>query len=297
MAVITPNEEGRLGDVGSFGLTIAGAESNTAIGLARLGHRTAWISALGEDELGRYVLDKITGEGVDTSLVLRDKKHRTGLMIKEFKQGETSVYYYREGSALSHFSPSMIPWDRLEEAKIIHLSGITPLLSESCKETVKALFKYAKEKGKLISFDPNLRPKLYGDNDPRGEIAELTLSSDIALLGINEAKSLFGLSDPDSIISHLASRGVSYIALKDGERGAYCYHSGRTFFIPPFPCNSVDPVGAGDGFGAGFLAGILEQRDISECGRMGGVVGAMATETPGDTDGYPTKEMLKDRLK
>lgn len=296
MAVVTPKERGRLREVDSFSLTIAGAESNTAIGLSRLGHSVGWISSLGDDELGRLIKEKINIEGVDTSTVKIDQKHRTGLMFKEFNGDETTVYYYRENSAASHYQPDMLPWEYISDAKIIHLTGITPLLSEGGYETVKSLYEYAKKSGKIISFDPNLRPKLWGDSDPREMIRELLFSSDIALIGINEAKLLFGISEPEKIIKQISNRGVNYIALKDGARGAWCYHGGETVFIPPYPCNPVDPVGAGDGFGAGFLAGILEGKTILECGKMGGVVGAMATETTGDVDGYPTREKLNERL-
>ena len=146
MAVVTPKENGRLSEVDSFCLTIAGAESNTAIGLSRLGHSAGWISALGDDELGKLIKMRISAEGVDTSAAQIDKKHRTGLMFKEFKGGETSVYYYRENSAASHFTPDMLKTDYVADAKIIHLTGITPTLSDSCKESVKALFDYAKNK-------------------------------------------------------------------------------------------------------------------------------------------------------
>ena len=296
MAVIAPSEEGRLSSVSSFSLKIAGAESNTAIGACRLGRTAAWISALGEDELGNFVLDSISQEGVDVSLVKRDSKHRTGLMIKEIVEDKTTVYYYRENSAASHISISDIDLDKLSDAKIIHLTGITPVLSKSCREAVAELMRWAMENGKLISFDPNIRRKIWGEVDYVPLICQMLEISDIALLGLSEAKELYGTDEIPKIASILLEAGVKFVVIKDGANGAYAISQNEFVFVPPFECNPVDSVGAGDGFNAGFLSGILEGRSLAESARMGALVGAMATETVGDVNGYPTREIISERL-
>lgn len=295
MAVMAPCENGRLSQVGSFVLKIAGAESNTAIGTARLGHTAAWISAVGDDELGRYVVDSIKKEGVDVSEVSVDPHHRTGLMIKEIADGKTTVYYYRESSAASHMAPDIVTHDKLNGAKIVHLTGITPVLSESCRETVSKLFDAARASGALVSFDPNIRRKIWYGVDYLPILRELTEKSDIALIGLSEAKEMYGEDNPEKVVEHLLSVGVKYVAVKDGANGAWCASAHEKVFIPPIKCNSVDSVGAGDGFNAGFLAGILEGRSLEVAGIMGGAVGAMATETVGDVNGYPTREILSER--
>ncbi len=296
MAVIAPSQEGRLSDVSSFVLRIAGAESNTAIGVSRLGHTAAWISAVGEDELGSFVLDSVSREGVDTSLVKRDALHRTGLMIKEIVEGKTTVYYYRENSAASHLSVSDIDTGSLSDAKILHITGITPVLSKSCREAVLELMRWASENGKLISFDPNIRRKIWGEVDYIPLLREMLAFSDIALLGLSEAKELYETDDISRIASILLDEGVGCVVIKDGANGAYLISEGEFAFIPPYPCTPVDSVGAGDGFNAGFLSGLLDGKGLVESARMGALVGAMATETVGDVNGYPTKEILIERL-
>lgn len=296
MAVMVPDGKGRLSDVDGFGLQIAGAESNTATGIARLGHEAAWISSLGADELGYYVLKSIEKEGVDVSLVNIDKNHRTGLMLKEFIGDATTVYYYRENSAASHLSPESIPFDKINDAKIIHLTGITPVLSESCREAVGSLFKWAKECGKLVSFDPNIRRKIWYGKDYTPMLREMLESCDIALLGLSEARELYGIDDAEKVAKMLTDKGVKYVAVKDGGNGALCATADESVFLPPEKCNFVDSVGAGDGFNSGFLVGILEGKSLREAGRMGAVVGAMATETVGDVNGYPTREILNQRM-
>jgi 2-dehydro-3-deoxygluconokinase len=296
MAVMAPREAGTLRYVTDFKLRIAGAESNTAIGLAKLGHTAGWISALGDDELGEYVLSSVRSEGVDVSGVKIDASHRTGLMIKRLSRGETAVYYYRDNSAASHLSPRDVPEDYLKDAKIIHMTGITPVLSDSCMKTTVAVADYAKKNGILLSFDPNIRRKLWGEKNYSADICKLMFASDIVLGGVDEFSMLLGSSDFNEIVTNLRAHGVKYIAIKDGSRGAWCADEKDLVHVPPEKCNPIDPVGAGDGFNAGFLAGILEGHDLATIGKMGAIAGAMATETQGDVEGYPTKSQMDSRL-
>ncbi len=296
MAVMVPGEAGPLKYADRFRLRMAGAESNTAVGVAKLGHTAGWISALGADALGDYVLSAIRAEGVDVSGVKTDPDHRTGMMLKEFSAGETSVYYYRENSAASHYGAADLPLALLEDAKIVHLTGITPVLSESCRRAAEYLKDYAKRTGKLLSFDPNIRKKLWRDTDHSGMLREFLFAADIALLGREEGALLLGTEDPSEMIRLLREHGVRYIAVKDGADGAFCANEKETFRIPPEKCRPVDPVGAGDGFNAAFLCGILEGQDVQTCGRMGAIAGAMATETAGDIEGYPTRAQMTARL-
>ena len=127
-------------------------------------------------------------------------------------------------------------------------------------------------------------------------IREMLEFSDIALLGLSEAKEIYGTEEIPRISSILLEAGVRCVVIKDGANGAYLISGDEFAFIPPFPCNPVDSVGAGDGFNAGFLCGILEGRSLTDAAKMGALVGAMATETVGDVNGYPTREELKKRL-
>ncbi len=154
MAVMVPGEPGPLKYASGFRLRMAGAESNTAVGVAKLGLTAGWISALGADALGDYMLYAIRAEGVDVSGVKTDTAHRTGMMLKEFSARETSVYYYRENSAASHYDAADLPLSLLQDARIVHLTGITPVLSESCRRAAEYLQDYAKRTGKMLYLLP-----------------------------------------------------------------------------------------------------------------------------------------------
>ena len=255
MAAFTPDSVGALRYVQNFGIRTAGAESNVAVGLAKLGLEAAWVSRLGTDEFGCFIRNQLRAEGVDCSRVIYDPDHRTGIMFKETGVGETKVFYYRENSAASHLCPEDVTPALLDGVKVLHMSGITPVLSESCLAMTKAAFALAKEKGVAISFDPNIRRKLWRGQDYAPLIRELTLQSEIVLLGLDEADALFGLRDPDAIFDLLFRDGCAqYVAIKDGGNGAWVADKTTREKLPPYPCKPIEPIGAGDGFNAGFLA-------------------------------------------
>lgn len=297
MAAFTPDSVGALRYVQNFGIRTAGAESNVAVGLAKLGLEAAWVSRLGTDEFGCFIRNQLRAEGVDCSRVIYDPDHRTGIMFKETGVGETKVFYYRENSAASHLCPEDVTPALLDGVKVLHMSGITPVLSESCLAMTKAAFALAKEKGVAISFDPNIRRKLWRGQDYAPLIRELTLQSQIVLLGLDEADALFGLRDPDAIFDLLFRDGCAqYVAIKDGGNGAWAADKTTREKLPPYPCKPIEPIGAGDGFNAGFLAGILQGRDVVTAGRMGAICGALATQTPGDVEGYPDAAQMEAAL-
>ncbi|HZJ88016.1 MAG TPA: sugar kinase [Sphaerochaeta sp.] len=290
LVAFIPDSHTKLRYVNTFTKVVVGAESNVAVGLSKLGHKASWLSKVGADEFGHYMIREIRAEGVDTSAVLLDSEHPTALMFKEFSPSlQSSVYYYRANSAASTLSLADIDWDFLRQAKIIHISGITAALSPSCKEVVEAVATFAKEEGIRFSFDPNIRKKLWSMEEAKKTLTPLLALSDLVLLGDEEAEILLGTDDKQEVISKLHQMGASIVALKRGEAGAYVSDGTTAVDIPIYPVQVVDTIGAGDAFNAGFIAGILEGKSIEECGRMGAVMGAFAVSSYGDTEGLPDR--------
>lgn len=297
MAAFTPDASGPLRYVTGYGIRTAGAESNVAVGLAKLGIEAVWLSRLGKDEFGVFIRNQLRAEGVDCSRVIFDSSHRTGVMFKETGVGETKVFYYRENSAASHLCPEDLNPALFEGVEILHLSGITPVLSDSCREMTLEAVRLAKRSGVKVSFDPNIRRKLWGDRDYVPLIRSITLQSEIVLIGLDEAECLFGTRDAEAIVSLLFREGCAqYVAIKDGGNGAWAADPNTMEKIPPYPCKPVEPIGAGDGFNAGFLAGILQGKDVITAGKMGAICGALATQTPGDVEGYPDEDQMRTAL-
>lgn len=299
LAVFAPGRSGCLRYIRDYEMWVAGAESNVAIGVCKLGHKAAWISKLGDDELGETVLHSVRAEGVDVSAVTRSADYQTGVMVKQICSGsETSVFYYRQDSAASHMCLDDLDYEGLKQASIIHLTGITAALSKGCRELVLAVSEFANKHGIMFSFDPNIRMKLWGDRECVPVLKTLCERADILLTGVDEAAMIFGKGEIQDLIKTVFSSGrLTYLGLKDGERGAYAADADGCYQIPPYPCRCIDPVGAGDAFDAAFLCGVLEGQPVHECGRMGAAAGAFATETNGDTEGYPDKRQLEEAIR
>jgi len=295
MVAFAPSDGKSIKNSHNFGKSTAGAESNTAIGLAKLGCRVGWVSKLGTDELGNFVLHEVRGEGVDCQAVIRDAAHPTGLMLKQHRPGSNGgaeVFYYRAGSAASTMTAAELPLDYLAKAKIVHLTGITPALSSDCRGMFDAVFAFAKANNILISFDPNIRLKLWSAAQAKAVLVPYLLRADIVLVGEDEAEMLLGAVGPEQILEVLATGNAKYVAIKQGDKGAIVSDGSQTIQIPPAPVTVVDPVGAGDAFNAGFLCGILQNLTLKECGEIGGIMGAAAVSAHGDTTALPNEHQL-----
>ncbi|KKI89379.1 2-dehydro-3-deoxygluconokinase [Bacillus sp. SA1-12] len=298
MVVFTPNSDGFMRNATQFTKKIGGAESNVAIGLARLGHHVGWISKLGDDEFGKAILAALKGENVDVSKVTFDQEAPTGIYFKEpRRQNNMRVYYYRKGSAASKLSPSDLDNGYLSKAKYLHITGITPALSQSCRETIFEAIRLAKNNGSTIVFDPNLRTKLWDAETARKTLLEISAEADIILPGVSEGEFLFGESDPLKLGELFLNHGASVVVMKMGAEGAYYFTEKESALIPGFPVKQVvDPVGAGDGFAAGFLSGLLDGLELSKAVERANAVGALVTMVNGDVDGLPERDEVEQLL-
>lgn len=289
MVLFTPSSASPLRFCTTFSKSIGGAESNVAIALSRLGHTCRWISRLGDDEFGLYTYNYIRGEGVDTSYVVFDKDRPTGIYFKEHRPlQESKVYYYRSGSAASHMVPEDIPENSIADARFLHLSGITPALSETCRETVQHAIQVAKKHGVTTVFDPNIRLKLWSQSEAQHTLMKIAAQCDIILPGIDEGRLLTGQDQPEAIAQSFIQQGASLVVVKLGAGGAYFKGAKESGHVPAVPVKEiVDPIGAGDGFAAGLLAGLLRGWSVKEAVELGNRVGAYALTVPGDVEGYP----------
>lgn len=289
MVLFKPDSTGPLRYVDSYRKTVGGAETNVAIALTRLGHQTGWISKLGQDEFGRYVQNVIRGEGVDTSRVVFEDQAPTAVFFKErMTNQDPNIYYYRHHSAASLLSPDDLDENYLQSAKYLHLSGITPALSESCKETVDEAIKLAKKHKKTIIFDPNIRLKLWSEEKAREVLMEIAGQVDIVLPGIEEGKLLTGSSDPEEIAEVFLHQGAKVVVVKLGSEGAYFATESEKAHVSGFQVDEVvDTAGAGDGFAAGFISGLLRGWGYAKAVKFGNRIGAYALSVEGDMEGYP----------
>lgn len=277
----------------TFDKSFGGAESNVAIGVARLGHRSGWFGRLGKDPLGRMIQKRIRGEGVDVSRVELTTEAPTGLMFREVVSGKSSVYYYRKNSAASLMRPEHLDEGYIKQAKILHVTGITAALSANCRETLREAVRLAKKNGVKVCFDPNLRLKLWSIEEARETLLPLAEEADYFLPGLDELKLLYQTESFDEIIGRL-SRLSAVSIVKGGDNETYLVENGKVTAVPYFKAEQVvDTVGAGDGFCAGFIVGVLKGYPLAEAVKLGNLMGSMVIQMEGDWEALPTWEQAE----
>ncbi len=295
MAMFVAEQTGDLAQVAQFHKRIAGADSNVAIGLSRLGFNVAWLSRVGNDSLGRFVVDTLQNEGLDCTHVAVDPLHPTGFQFKSREEAgaDPQVEYFRKGSAASHLSVAAIS-PTLLNARHLHATGIPPALSEATRELSVELMTQMRSAGRSVSFDPNLRPALWASQAQMvREINALASLADWVLPGLGEGRLLTGFDDPADIAAFYLDRGAEAVAIKLGADGAYYRTHLDQGFIAAVPvANVVDTVGAGDGFAVGMISALLENLSFPEAVQRGNWIGSRAVQSRGDMEGLPTRSEL-----
>jgi 2-dehydro-3-deoxygluconokinase len=310
MVALVTAELGPLAENGTFLRHVAGAEANVAVGLARLGHATAFIGRVGSDGFGTAIRRRLRGEGVDCSSLLFDSAAQTGILIRERRLvGPSEVLYYRRDSAGSRLSGKDVRQaaDRglLHEARWMHVTGITPALSQSAAEAVEMAVILAHDAGLTISLDVNLRRKLWSEDEARAVLVPLAARCDVVLGSLDEMALLGGVALPPGALDRVAATsaadailalGPSVAVVKLGVGGALerrrgadgqlltAHHGGYPVAQP------LDPVGAGDAFVAGYVAATLENLSTELALALGNACGAAAVASVGDLHGLPTRD-------
>ena len=287
MVLYAPSEHGTLESAPAYHASIGGAESNCAIGLARLGYSVGWVSRVGRDPFGARVLKTIRGEGVDVSRVQMCDSAPTGLMFKEPGPGNTTrVFYYRRQSAAAALRSEQ--FDSLS-AKYLFVTGITPALSDSNRKLTFELVERFRAAGTKVAFDPNMRFRLWSSIEARIVFLELARKCDLLIPSLVEAEILTGLREHEPMLDELRALGPSQVVLKAGDQGAWYAEGAERGFCPCHPATEIDPVGAGDAFCAGLLSGLLDSQPLRQAVKRAAALGALCVSTFGDYQGLPDR--------
>ncbi|MFD4957828.1 sugar kinase [Microbacterium sp. NPDC058389] len=272
---------------------LGGAESNVAVTVSRLGVDAHWIGRRGADSLGDRVERTLRGEGVNVHAII-DPDSSTGLMIKERRSSvATNVWYYRDGSAGSRLSKADIPDELVAASGLLHVTGITPLLSPQAREATLHAVRIARESGVPVSFDINHRQRLAGGIDVVALYREIARQASIIFASEDEASIVApDATDAHSAVLALADLGASQAIVKLGDAGCVASIDGEIHEVPAVPVNAVDTVGAGDAFVGGYLARTLQGAEPSERLDTAVATGAFACTVSGDWEGAPTESEL-----
>ncbi|MGJ3700660.1 sugar kinase [Variovorax sp. AFSI2.2] len=299
MLLLVADRPGPLENAEAFHKRTAGAETNVAIGLSRLGLKVGWASRLGTDSMGRHLIAAMRAEGIDCSHVICDAAQRTGFQFKgRVTDGsDPPVEYHRKGSAASQMGPADVDEAWLRSARHLHATGVFAAISDTSLQAALKSMDVMRAAGRTISFDTNLRPTLWSSTETmRHWVNELASRADWVLPGIEEGLLLTGHTRPEDVARFYRERGAKLVVVKLGAEGAY-YDSdvAGTGRVDGFPVKEViDTVGAGDGFAAGVVSALLEGKSVPEAVRRGAWIGARAVQVLGDTEGLPTRAELEE---
>lgn len=287
MILLTPSTPTSLEIAAGVEIHTGGAESNLAMNLAAAGLRVGWTSRVGNDPFGRRIVSAVAERGVDTRWVEVDPTRPTAVYFKDPGVPGSTVYYYRRGSAAAGLTPAFLDRLPLAELRLLHLSGITPGLSTGCGETVAAALSRMRPLPGLVCFDVNYRAGVWGTEEAAPVITELARQADVVLVGRDEAETLWGpgCATAEQIRAHFPD--VAHLVVKDGAVGATEFWTNElgaadAVFVATPAVQVVEPVGAGDAFGAGYLSGLLDGLDPRQRLLRGHRLAAVALSSTAD---------------
>lgn len=292
--MVSLRASGPLAAGATLSMHLAGAESNVAVGVARLGHRAAWAGRLSTDEFGEYVLRQLRAEGVEVDGVTRDPDRPTGLMFLEQRTADlTRVQYHRAGSAGSALRVDDLRAPLATGARMLHLTGITPALSETAREATRWAVGAATAAGIPVCLDVNHRDRLWSRDAARAVLAPLARHAAIVVASADELDILGDPgADEQTVVAELLGRGVGTVLVKLGSDGARAHTPDGVEQVGALTVTAVDPVGAGDAFTAGYLSGWFDGLDLVACLRRAATLGAFAVSSRGDCEGLPRRAEL-----
>jgi 2-dehydro-3-deoxygluconokinase len=311
-SMVSLRSAGPLSAGGGLSMHVAGAESNVAVGVARLGHRVGWAGVVGADPHGQFILRQLRSEGIGVQH-REDAARSTGVMFLEQRTADISrAFYYRAGSA-----GSTLGWEDVDRAlkagaRVLHLTGITAALSPESRKAVEYAAERAAGEGTVVSLDVNYRSKLWSRDEARAALSPLARHVSILIASDDElglasaapaasrdpgsgpaAGAGSGAADAETALAtELLDRGVREVVVKRGAAGAGVYTAAGRWEAPAVPVTSIDTVGAGDAFTAGYLSALLDGEDVAGRLHRGALAGAFAVSTAGDWEGLPRREEL-----
>lgn len=273
-----------------------GDTSNFAVAAARQGARVAYLTHVGTDAFGDQFLKLWADEGIDTSLVVRNPNAHTGLYFITYTEAGHQFTYHRKGSAASRMRPDDVPVDAIAGARVLHVSGISQAISDTACDAVFRAIEVARESGVKVSYDPNLRLKLWPLARARSVIHATAVQADLFLPSLEDATQLTGFADPHAIADYYLELGVKLIALKMGKDGVLVATPAERHVVAGFAVDTVDTTGAGDTFDGAFVTQWLSGVDLVTAARYANAAAALSTTGHGAVVPIPRAEEVREFL-
>ncbi len=263
----------------------SGAPAIFADQAARLGAKVGFVGAVGDDDFGTNLLDRLAADGLDTTYCPRSKDYATGVaFVTYFSDGSRRFLFHIAHAAAGQLSDP--PAEYWKGVKFLHICGSSLSVSERMREACYRACEHVVQSGGKISFDPNLRPELLGGEEALRRIcAPMLERAAVILPSGSEAELLTGVTGAEAACQALLEHGAEVVGLKRGADGCSIFAPGQRLDIPSYKVDAVDPTGAGDCFDAGFVVGLLENLPLESVGRLANACGALGASVKGPMEG------------
>jgi 2-dehydro-3-deoxygluconokinase len=255
-----------------------GDTSNAIIAAARAGARCGYVTAVGNDSFGQSLLQLWRKESVDTAQAATDTVAPTGIYFVTHGAAGHEFSYRRAGSAAAMMTLNDTQRTALTSTNMLHLSGISLAISPHSHTQCLEAIRIAKAAGAQISFDSNLRFKLWGLEDARAAMLPVIAQSDIFLPSLDDVVALSGLQEPQAIVQWSHDLGAQTVVLKLGADGVLLSHQGQCTQIPAHTVNAIDATGAGDCFAGNLLARLCAGDNMHQAARYANAAAALAVQ-------------------
>lgn len=286
-------EPGPLRTARQYKVGWGGDTSNFVVAASHLGGRAGYITRVGADEFGQMLLDLWQTEGIDTSHVVIEPEGFTGIYFIA-RQGAThSFTYYRKDSAASHLKREDVPEDYIARAQVLHVSGITQAISQTACDAVSKAIGIARSANVRVSYDPNVRSRLWDLERARGVVLETIQYADFVFPSREDAELILGQSKPTQIAEQLLAWGARTVILKLGSEGALLATRYGEQRFAPFRVKVVDTTGAGDTFAGAFMVAYVEGKSLVDCARSANAAAALATTGAGAVEAIPRRAQVE----
>lgn len=293
MITFNPQNTGPLRFVQDFSRSVGGAELNFAVGCARLQLKSTWVSRLGNDEFGKVIYNFARGEGIQVQHVKLVDGFPTSVNFKETQEsGANRTFYYRYNTPIAALTPEQITDALLDGVSLVHITGVFLAILPKNIDIIMCLLIRAQAKKIPISFDPNLRLKLWTIEEARAVFEKIYPFVDILLTGREELELLLPTIDHHSLENFVERFAIQELVIKDGINGSKLLVNGGWYEQPAFKVRAVDTVGAGDGFDAGYIYSYLHHYQPEKKLQFANAVGAFVTTVVGDNEGLPELEQV-----
>jgi 2-dehydro-3-deoxygluconokinase len=296
MVEFSAQQEGALSETSNFRMGWGGDTSNFCIAASRAGGKVGYLTRLGEDEFGESFLKLWHRENIDTRHIVKDSNSFTAVYFISRMGKQHSFSYFRRDSAASRMTPDFLPKKYIAGARLLHVSGISQAISQSACDTVSAAITLARNSGRLISYDPNYRPKLWPRNRAREVIHQTCRLADLIFPSLDDARYLTGLSEPEEIAKFYLGLGPKVVVIKLGADGALLATAEGLITFPPYRVEAVDMSGAGDTFDGAFVAAYLAERPMHACMRFANAAAALTTTGLGCVTPVPRQAQIEELM-